>query len=331
MLVALVANTRLNDTEFHVEYDPPHTIDLVEHGIRAAGHDFVFIEASEDIIEALQTHEPDLVFNRAEGIRGESRESHVPAILEMLGIPYVGSNVLTTAVSLNKAWTKKVLSYHDIRTPNFVNCRDYREYKIQQRKLQFPVILKPNDEGSSMGIDLDNVVHNEEQLERRLDRMAVKYNQEILVEEFIEGREFSVGILGEDGDWRVFPILEIDFSRLPEEVGSVFGQYAKTLDAELDYCVIPAPLEDELRREIEETSKYIAKVLEVHDFARIDYRLDQQSRLYFLEINPLPGIDYDPPGDFSFYPLMATHAGLDFDELIALLLRSAARRYGLEV
>ena len=122
MKIALIVNTRKNNTEFEVEYDPPHTIELIKHGIEAMGHEYTFIEADETILENLKTQKPDLVFNRAEGLRGDSRESHIPAMLEMLGVPYVGSNVLTTAVCLNKGWTKKVLEYHNIKTAKFLVC-----------------------------------------------------------------------------------------------------------------------------------------------------------------------------------------------------------------
>ena len=101
MKIAVVLNTRNEASEFQVEYDPPHTIELIKHGIVNAGQEYEFIEADENIVDNLKKVKPDLVFNRAEGIRGESRESHVPAILEMVGIPYVGSNVLTTAIGLN--------------------------------------------------------------------------------------------------------------------------------------------------------------------------------------------------------------------------------------
>ncbi|MFW9889330.1 MAG: D-alanine--D-alanine ligase, partial [Candidatus Thorarchaeota archaeon] len=110
MRVALILNTRLGESEFEVEYDPPHTIELIKRGIEEAGHEYVFVEASENVIETLKEVKPDLVLNRSEGLRGESRESHIPAILEMLGIPYIGANILSTAVCLNKAWTKKILA-----------------------------------------------------------------------------------------------------------------------------------------------------------------------------------------------------------------------------
>ncbi|MFW9882510.1 MAG: hypothetical protein ACFFG0_56330, partial [Candidatus Thorarchaeota archaeon] len=184
MKIAVVLNTRKENSEFEIEYDPPHTIQLIKHGIEQTGNDYEFIEADENIYENLKKVKPDLVFNRSEGIRGESRESHIPAMLEMLKIPYVGSNVLTTAIGLNKTWAKKCLAYHKILTPRFFTISDIRE--ISNLDVIFPVILKPNEEGSSMGINEDNVVFDTENLKIKLKNLLDTYQQSILVEQFIQ-------------------------------------------------------------------------------------------------------------------------------------------------
>ncbi|TFG29615.1 ATP-grasp domain-containing protein [Candidatus Thorarchaeota archaeon] len=329
MLVALVLNTRKDESEFEVEYDPPHTIELIKHGIEAAGHEYVFIEADETVLENLQKIRPDLVFNRSEGLQGESRESHVPSILEMLGIPYIGGNVLTTAVCLNKGWTKKILSYHGILTPQFHIVSSLEE--VGTLKFEYPVILKPNEEGSSVGINEDNVVHNLSQLKAKLKDMLGEYIQSILIEQFIEGREFSVGTLGNsDGTLEVLPAVEIDFSSMPPEVGGVLGQRAKTILDDLSHYVCPAIIDKKTKEQLEAISLDVCKYLEVPDFARIDYRMDKKGRIYFLEINPLPGMDFDPEEqDISFFPLMAMKAGYSYDELVRRLIESATGRYGL--
>ncbi|MFW9919932.1 MAG: ATP-grasp domain-containing protein [Candidatus Thorarchaeota archaeon] len=329
MRVAIVVNTRIQDDEFQVEYDPPHTIELIRHGIEAAGHECLFIEADEDVSENLKAQRPDLVFNRAEGVRGESRESHVPAILEMLGIPYIGSNVLTTAVGLNKAWTKKVLHYHGILTPRFHVANSLEE--AETFDIVYPSILKPNEEGSSVGINEDNVVHSKEQMLRKLGSMLGEYQQNILIEQFIQGREFSVGMLGRSGKTpEILPITEVDFSKLPPEVGGVFGQRAKTKYDEIENYSCPAKISDELRNRLETTTLAVCTHLDVVDFGRIDFRMDSAGDLYFLEINPLPGMDFDMDNkDFSFFPYMASKAGYSYDELIRRLIESACYRYGL--
>ncbi|MCJ7817870.1 MAG: ATP-grasp domain-containing protein [Candidatus Thorarchaeota archaeon] len=329
MLVALVLNTRKDESEFEVEYDPPHTIELIKHGIEAAGHEYVFIEADETVLDNLQKIRPDLVFNRSEGLQGESRESHVPAILEMLGIPYVGANVLSTAVCLNKGWTKKVLSYHGILTPQFHIVSSLEE--VDTLKFEYPVILKPNEEGSSVGINEDNVVHNLTQLKAKLKDMLGEYVQSILIEQFIEGREFSVGTLGNsDGTLEVLPAVEIDFSSMPPEVGGVLGQRAKTILDDLSHYICPAITDNKTKKQLETISLDVCKYLEVPDFARIDFRMDKKGRIYFLEINPLPGMDFDPDEqDISFFPFMAMKADYSYDELVRRLIESAKGRYGL--
>ncbi|MFW9966708.1 MAG: ATP-grasp domain-containing protein [Candidatus Thorarchaeota archaeon] len=329
MRVALILNTRFGESEFEVEYDPPHTIELIKRGIEEAGQEYVFIEANENVIETLKELKPDLVLNRSEGLRGESRESHIPAILEMLGIPYIGANILSTAVCLNKAWTKKILTYHGIRTAAFNVFRTVEE--SDSADIPFPAILKPNEEGSSVGINEDNVVRNREELRRKLGEMIEVYQQSILVEQFIEGREFSVGVLGSpESPLEVFPILEIDFTKLPPEVMGVYGQRAKTIFEDLDNYVCPAQIPDTLREEIERLTLEICYILEVPDFARIDYRMNEKGEVFFLEINPLPGMDFDlEEKDISFYPYMAMKAGYTYSQLIERLIQSACSRYGI--
>jgi D-alanine-D-alanine ligase len=328
MRIALILNTRQTETEFEVEYDPPHTIELIKHGIEATGHEYSFVEADENFAENIKLTKPDLVFNRAEGLRGDSRESHVPAILEMLKIPYVGSNVLTTAICLNKAWTKKVLMYHKIRTPKFYVCKNVNEAKKITEG--FPYLLKPNEEGSSIGINEDNLVYNKEQLNTKLGKMTNEYEQPILVEQYIEGREFSTGLLGQKGqDPEVLSILEIDFSKFPEVCG-VFGQRAKTILDSLDHYVCPAKIPERLKKTLEQLSLEIWYALDTKDFARIDFRINKEGQVFFLEVNPLPGMDFDTKeNDLSFYPYMAMCTGYSYDLLVRRLLESACYRYGL--
>lgn len=331
MKIAIVLNTRNEASEFQIEYDPPHTIELIKHAIAHAGHEYEFIEADENVIEKLNKVKPDLVFNRAEGLRGESRESHIPAILEMLGVPYVGSNVLTTAIGLNKTWAKKCLAYHKILTPRFITVSDIKE--INNFDVPFPVILKPNEEGSSMGINEDNVVNDMADLNSKLKKMLDIYKQSILVEQFIQGREFSVGLLGKSGEEpEVLSIVEIDFSKLPKEIGNVFGQRAKTMYDSLDHYVCPAKITNELKKRLKTISLNIWKLLDIRDFGRIDFRMTTKNQIYFLEINPLPGMDFDlDNNDFSFYPYMAIKSGYTYDELIYRILESACYRYGLKM
>ena len=330
MKIALVLNTRQTETEFEVEYDPPHTIELIKHGIEATGHEYIFVEADQNFTENIKKAKPDLVFNRAEGLRGNSRESHVPAILEMLNIPYIGSNVLSTAICLNKAWTKKTLIYHNIPTPKFYVCEKIQE--TEKITKDFPYLLKPNEEGSSIGITEENLVYNITQLKTKLKQMIKDYNQSILIEQFIAGREFSTGLLGlKNKNPEVLAILEIDFSKFPEVKG-VFGQKAKTILDSLDHYICPAQISNEIKQKLENLSNEIWYALDIKDFARIDFRMNNKGELFFLEINPLPGMDFDTKeNDLSFYPFMAMKSGYSYDMLVFRILESACERYDLKL
>jgi D-alanine-D-alanine ligase len=325
MKIALILNTRNGEDEFQVEYDPPHTIEMIKHGIEAAGYEYVFIEADENIIENLKRHKPDMVFNRSEGLRGESRESHIPAILEMMGIPYIGSGPKTLAVCLDKAWTKVFVASHGVKTPThkLLSCQEDAE---KFRPL-YPVILKPNIEGSSIGINEDNVVYDREAYLAKIESMFEIYRQPILVEEFIKGREFSVSVLVKpESDIEIFPILEVDFSRMPSSTANVFGQIAKTVYDDLENYICPAIMEDELKKTLIKETERVCKSLGIRDFARLDFRVDDEGVVWFLEINPLPGMDYEIEAkDFSFYTIMAFKAGYDYDSLVSSLIESAKK------
>lgn len=326
MKIALIVNTRTGDTEEEVEFDPPHTIEMMRKGILEAGFEYVFIEGNETVWDELQKHKPDLVFNRTEGLNGESREAHIPAILEMLQIPYVGSGVKTLAVCLDKAWTKTFVQAHGVHTPEYKivsNIEGARAFFPR-----FPVILKPNEEGSSIGINEDNVVWTQEAFERKIEQMLSSYQQNILVESFIAGREISIGVLVRSPyDIEIFPPLEVDFSKMPSKVGGVFGQIAKTTYDDLSHYLCPAPISSELKNTLEEQSRKICQALEIREFARLDFRIDDNGQPWFLEINPLPGMDFDMENnDFSFYSLMAFKAGYSFDTLMAKLIDSTCKR-----
>jgi D-alanine-D-alanine ligase len=289
------------------------------------------IEADEDCYENLKKHCPDIVFNRAEGIRGESRESQIPAFCEMLNIPYVGSGIMTNAIGLDKPTAKIVLEYHGLKTAPFQVMEKVDE-KLKEG-LTYPLILKPSHEGSSIGINWDNVVNDDSVLRAKLKVMMEKYQQPILIEKFIDGREFSVGLVGnffKSEEPTVLPILEIDFSGFPKELGRVFGQKAKSIFDDSSNYKCPAKIDKILRKQIEAHAKASFKVLNCLDWARMDYRLDSNDVLYFLEVNTLPGIDYNVVEDeLSFYPTMWYAMGKKYPDMIREVILAAAKRYGL--
>ena len=329
--VAFCCNTRHEEDEFQVEYEPPSTIEKVKRGIEEAGYEYIFLEADENAYDKLRRTRPDLVLNRAEGIRGESRESHIPAFCEMLGIPYVGSGIMSTAICLDKPTTKKILEFHGVATAPFQTFRMAED--LIEDNLRLPLILKPSHEGSSMGVNWDNVVFDEPALRRKLGEMLSVYRQQILGEQFIDGREFTTGIIGnreQVNDLTFLPVLEVDFSGFPEELGNVLGQKAKTIFDSSSNYVCPARISEELRSRLEGLTLKAYDVLDIKDWARFDWRMDSEGEIYFLEVNPLPGIDYDEEKDeLSFYPMMCRAAGMSFSGMVKRVIESASRRYGL--
>jgi D-alanine-D-alanine ligase len=329
--IAFCCNTRTIDDEFNIEFEPEETIEHVKHGIEKAGWEYLQIEADENCYETLKKLRPDMVFNRAEGLRGESRESQVPAFCDMLGIPYVGSGVMANAIGLDKPTTKMILEYHGLKTAPFQVLENVDE--PLREGLNYPLILKPSHEGSSIGINWDNVVNDEKALRAKLKEMLETYKQPILIEKFIDGREFSVGLVGNylaTEEPTVLPILEIDFSGFPEELGRVLGQKAKSVFDDSSNYKCPANIDEALRKRIETHAKASFKALGCKDWARMDYRLDTDDELYFLEVNTLPGIDYDVVRDeLSFYPMMWYALGKKFPDMVREVIEAALRRYGL--
>ena len=329
--MAFCCNTRHEEEEFQVEYDPPDTIEKVKQGIEYAGHEYLFIEGDETAYDRLRELRPDMVLNRAEGIRGDSRESHIPAFCEMLGIPYVGAGVLTTAICLDKPTTKMILEFNDVQTAPFqvfIEADDPLKAEVG-----LPMILKPSQEGSSMGINWDSVVSDEASLRRKLGEMLENYRQPILGERYIDGREFTTGLIGNYGPGEeplFLKVLEIDFTKFPEGLGNVLGQAAKTTFDSSDHYVCPAQIPETLRRRLEAASRRVFRVLDIKDWVRLDWRLDADGRLYFLEANPLPGIDaVEEEDEYSFYPMMALASGFTYDEMIKRVIDAALKRYGV--
>lgn len=332
MRVAFCCNTRHEEDEFQVEYEPPDTIERVKRGIEEAGHEYLFVEADEDAYENLRRLRPDLVLNRAEGVRGESRESHIPAFCEMLGIPYVGAGVMSTAICLDKPTTKMILEFNGVQTAPFQVFTTVDDPLEPDAWL--PLILKPSHEGSSMGINWDNVVFDEAALRQKLGEMLEVYRQPILGERYINGREFTTGLLGNylPGEEPMFlSVLEIDFSRFPEGLGNVLGQKAKTVFDSSDHYVCPADIPEPLERRLEKASLRAFRALGIKDWVRFDWRMDDDGELYFLEANPLPGIDaIEEEDEYSFYPMMALASGMSYSGMIEQLIEVALRRHGID-
>jgi D-alanine-D-alanine ligase len=321
------AEEKFNDR--FAEWDTWETIHAVESAL-AREHDVTLVEANLDAFNTLRDLQPEIVFNIAEGLDGISREAQIPAILEMLQIPYSGSDALTLATCLDKARTKEILSYHHIPNAPFALVSSADELKTLT--LSFPMIVKPVGEGSGKGIFSSSLVHNTEELHREVERALADYQQPALIEEFLPGKEFTVAILGNGTNAKVLPIIEISFAEFPKDFVPLYSYEAKWIldgkDHQLDIYKCPAPIDDSLAREIEKTCLQAYTKLRCRDWSRIDVRLDRNGVPNIIEINPLPGILPDPR-DNSCYPSSARAAGYSYDEMLLSVLNEARKRYGL--
>lgn len=313
----------------YAEWDTWETIHAVRDAL-AARYKVTLIEADNTVMQRLREIQPDLVFNIAEGLHGISREAQVPAILDMLDIPYSGSDPLTLATCLDKARTKEILTYHQIPNAKFflahglADCADHG--------LLFPLVVKPVAEGSGKGIFASSFVRNETELLREVTRVNTEYGQGALVEEFLEGKEFTVAILGNGEEARVLPIIEISFHDFPSDFVPMYSYEAKwVLDSkehQLDIYQCPARISTELEQKIQDVCLRAYKVLNCRDWSRIDLRLDAEGNPRIIEINPLPGILPDPK-DNSCYPKAARTAGIEYNEMLLAVCEAACKRYGL--
>lgn len=313
----------------YAEWDTWETINAVRDAIETY-HSVELIEADLNAFQKIKESKCDIVFNIAEGFNGLSREAQIPAMLDMLNIPYTGSDSLTLLLCLDKARTKEILSYYKIANPRFSVIS--RINQIKNINLTFPLIIKPIGEGSSKGIYSSSFVQNNSEMQREIERILNEYNQPALVEEFLPGREFTVAIIGNDDEAEILPIVEISYQDFPSDFIPIYSYEAKwildTRDKPLNVFSCPAKLDAPLKRKIRETALEAYKLLRCRDWSRIDMRLDKNNIPNIIEINPLPGI-LPNPEDNSCFPKAARTSGLSYTEMINKVLYVAAKRYDL--
>lgn len=329
MDIALTYNLKEKDDskppDYFSEFDSQETIDAIASALRKKGHNVLPVEAGNpDIFSYFRKNRVDMVFNIAEGRAGRYRESQIPAILDYLKIPYTGSSTFALALAMNKAATKKILKAEGIPTPRSQLFSRGSE-KIDG-DLRFPLIVKPNFEGSAKGILSSNVVRNPDELYARAGELMRIYKQAILAEEFINGRELTVGVL-ENGSTVILPVLEIDFSECSGSGEFFYSWKMKEFQGNKEmglvphfYC--PARLDKNTERVVKETALKTHRAVGCFDISRTDIRLSEDGVPYVLEINPLPGLN---PKESNF-PIMAYAAGMQYEDLIETILLGAFKR-----
>lgn len=260
-------------------------------------HEVKIISINENAYEQIKAEKPDVVFNLCDdGFRGDyTLEPHVAIMLDILNVPYTGNNYFTIALCQNKARAKDILTYNGILTPKF-QVFTSAERKLNP-ELKFPMIVKPIREDGSVGIRERSVVNNEEQLKEEVDHIINLHKQEALVEEFIDGREFNVALIGNRRP-NILPVSEIDFTGMPEHLPRIVSYRAKWVKQSIAYkktpVICPASIDEKTNKLIEDTARKCYKVFGCIGYIRIDFRYDiKEEKLYVLEINPNPDISED--------------------------------------
>jgi D-alanine--D-alanine ligase len=297
------------------EYDAPETIQAITQAIESHGHVVIPLEANQEFPRALIASNVDVVFNIAEGMSGRSREAQVPSLCELRGIPYTGSDSATLSLCLDKALSKRLLG--DVDTPAFQVLVTGRE---KLRPFRYPVIVKPNQEGTSKGITKKSVCDDEARLREVARELIDRYRQPALVEEYVVGRELTVGLLGERRP-RVLPPMEVVF--LTQSERPVYDYECKQHWQEHVRYDCPAHLTKDELRAVEKACRTTFMALGCRDVARVDLRLAPDGHVYVLEVNPLPGLT----PDYSDLCLIANGAKIDYRTLIGEILSGAIKRW----
>jgi len=316
-----VPSGRPND--LWAEHDSEDTILAIESALKSNGNRVVYLGSSKRLLAKLPSLKCDIVFNIAEGVCGRNRESEVPIILDLLEIPYTGSDALTLSVALDKVISKKLFKYHGIPTPEYFECKD--DEVILPKRIKFPLIVKPRYEGSAKGIDSGSVVRDIVSLKKQVHNVISLYRQPVLIEEFIDGWEFTVGIIG-NKEPLVLPVVQRHIETETGLSSHIFDKIRKSKQ-KLRYrdflCI-----DSELEQEIKLLALKAFTGLGCRDFARIDFRVSRsrgrKNNIYMLEINPLPSLAQD-----DYFAMTAELTGISYGKMISMMFETALKRCGL--
>lgn len=344
--VAVVSNIKDNNLaltttqppDAFAEFDTIETVRLIQGAIEADGHETKLLLADKSLPRALEDYQPDICYNDSEGIHGDAREAQTPALLELLNIPYTHSRIMANAIALDKTLTKRLWRDHGLPTASFQEFATGEESLTPE--LTYPLFVKPAREGSGMGIDEHSIVRSESSLRERVKYLIATYKQPALVETYLPGREFTIGILGgprsryfsrhpewyENDGFHRMPVLELDSSE-----AATPGIYSYAAKAELPgeqgapKYICPTPIEAVLENRLQHIGLQAHLVIGAQDISRVDIRLDEAGTPQLMEINPLPGLT---PG-YSDMCIQAAAEGIEYEDLILEILYLAAGRWGM--
>jgi len=325
------------------EYGVLDELKSVQRALKPTGHETKIVAVALDpymLIDELRNDRPDLIFNLCESFDGDAtQEMNVASLFELLKIPYTGSRALTLGLALNKWRVKEILNYYDIPTAPHYLCKNSNEFNsngYSKLKNKFPLIVKPSREDASIGIENKSVVYNDAELKTRIEYILDEFRQPALVEQFIDGREINVSVVGnvvkDENDLTVFPISEIDFSDMPADYQKIVSYNSKWMYKTVEFAgtkaVCPAKdLSPELEKIISETAMKVYKIIGASDYARVDFRV-KGNVPYVLEMNPNPDISSDVDEDTGFTRSGKAY-GWSYEELIQNIIKFASERWGI--
>ncbi len=304
----------------NAEFDHPSTIKVIASAIEACGFEVKKIGNVSSLLEKIGSLDVDIVFNISEGLSGRNRESQVPILLEMAGIPFVGADALTLSLTLDKFMAKKIFIAEGIPTPRFFEVKT-PEALLNTNHFKFPLIVKPRFEGSSKGLSEDSRVENTQDLKKQVEYIINTYKQPALIEEFISGQEFTVAIVGNDPP-EAMPVVQIKIDgRL--KLNDKFYTFARIQSDRLEY-ICPARINNDLKEKILDLALKTYLAVECRDLGRVDFRVDNAGNPYILEINPLPSLSTE-----DVFMVVAKEIGISYEEIIGRILNSALKRHNL--
>jgi D-alanine-D-alanine ligase len=316
-------------TQLEADFDDPETIDMMIKHMKQCGYTVIPIEANEEAYLKLYKNKEviDLVFNFAEGIHGKDREAQIPAMLEMLQIPYVGSTPLTQALVLDKAMTKEILIANKIPTLPFQLFKTGDEQL--NPTLHFPLLVKPDSEGSGAGITNKSIVHNKVELKKQVQHILNVFHESVLVEPFLTGPEYSIAMVGNPP--RILPFISPNHKMLPKRYEPLDSLAVKWIFEEEgtteNYLMCPAPVTKKMEKKLNKICLDLWNALNVRDWCRIDIRCDLKGHPYVLEVNSPVGLLPPEISMTSYLPLAARVAGLEYNDLLVLIVSTALKRY----
>ena len=301
------------------ELDGHKTIECLKTALEAGGHKVVLIGGARQLIDLVSSGnlKVDIVLNISEGFKGRNRESQVPAILDLYSIPFIGADALTLGVTLDKVVAKKCFIADGIPTARYFKAT-LEDNLFELNTIGFPLFVKTLHEGTSKGITQNSRVENFQQLKTQVERICRNYRQPALVEEFIKGTEFTVGVIGNNPP-KPMPVVQYAIAG-QTSLGNEFYSYSHVVERSVEY-ICPAPIDEALARLLQDLAVRAYKSVDCRDFGRVDFRVDEEGKPYVLEINPLPNLSPD-----DVFVLFAKAKGMSYNQIINKIVDEALMR-----